>query len=244
MATDLVTHFTRVLTPGLVDELAPGLGAGGNQVQSALHAAVPALLAALAGVVAEGRGAELAGAINSYRAGAALPGDDGSPAGQRRLLVTLLGPNMLTAIAASVSKYSGVGQSEATTLLGALTPVVLDVLGEQAGPGASDAAQLGQLFAAQRSTIARALPERLASLLEGSEVLEAVRDTASTAPDRNAGQAARRAPRRAAGRAAGRGWLYWLLPLVVLAGCIWFVGRAQQAAAAEAAADAPTMLPG
>lgn len=234
MALDLVSLVSQFLTPETVQKLSSSIGADGSQVQAAIGAAVPALLAGLAGTAAHGGAQKLADAVNQ-QAGAldqfssALSGGAGNLAASGgNLLGSLLGPSGQTALAAAISKFSGLGQGVATTLLGTLMPIVLGVIGKQAGPRGFDASGLTQLFETQKASITRAMPTRLTGLLEGTGVLEAVEDTAGAARAA-AGSAARATSEAASGTASGSArWLYWLVPLLIIAGFFWFMTRPQQ----------------
>lgn len=234
MAMDLVSLVSQFLTPETVQKLSSSIGADGTQVQSAIGAAVPALLAGLAGTTTHGGAQKVADAVNQQtgtldQLAGAFSGGAGSLADTGgKLLGSLLGPNGLTAISSAVAKFSGLGQGVVTALLGTLMPIVLGVIGKQAGSKGVDASSLTQLFETQKTNITNAMPTRLTGLLQGSGVLDAVDDTANAA--KAAAASAARNTGAAATKAASSStrWLYWLVPLLILAGLFWFLTRPQQ----------------
>lgn len=230
MAIDLVSIVTQFLTPETVQKLSYSIGADGSQVQAAIGAAVPALLAGFAGTATHGGAQKVADAVNqqsgsldqltgSLGAGAGSIADTGS-----KMLGSLIGTNGQTAIASAVAKFSGMGQSVATALLGALAPIVLGVIGKQAGPKGFDASSLKNLFEAQKPNIANAMPTRFAGLLQDNGILDAVSDTTAAATS------AAKSTARSASTAASNSsrWLYWLVPLVILVGFFWYLASRGQ----------------
>lgn len=252
MAIDLVSLIKQFLTPDLVQKLARTLGVDATQAQTAVSGAVPALLAAVAGSAAQGGGAQLAEAVNQQASGldsfAGMLGDSSQTSlveNGSKLVGSLLGTNTQTALSSALSTFSGLGQSATTALLGALAPLVLGVIGKQAGPQGFDAASLGNLLASQKDNIAAALPARLGGLLQGSGLLNQLGSTttaAGAAPQPATPPFAAATARPATGTMPTRpNWLYWLVPLVLIIAGLWYVlGRPQPAVqqAANGASEA------
>lgn len=248
MAIDLVSLVTQFLTPDMVRKLAGGLGLDGAQAQTAVGGAVPGLLAGLSGTAAQSGGAQkLADAVNQN--GGMLDNFAGMLGGSgqtdlvengSKLVGSLLGSNGQTALSAAVSKFSGLGQGGATALLGGLAPAILGVIGKQAGPQGFDAASLGSLLASQKDNIANAMPPQLGGLLQGTGLLDSLGGAAAAATGtvKQAAASATQYAGSTAGAAAeaardtargGLSWLYWLLPLALIALGLWyFLGRPQQ----------------
>ncbi len=244
MAIDLVSLIKQFLTPDMVQKLATTLGLDATQTQTAIGGAIPALLAGITGTAAQPGGAQkLADAANQQAGG--LDGLAGMLGGTSqtalvetgsKLVGSLLGSNTQTALSSAISTFSGLGQGAVTALLGALAPVVLGVIGKQAGPQGFDANSLGALLTSQKDNIARAMPPRLSGLLDDSGVLEGLGNAANAATGsaKAAGASAKQyagasaAAAATATRSAGRSWLTWLVPLVLVAGGLWFfLGRQQ-----------------
>lgn len=243
MAIDLVSLIKQFLTPDMVQKLAGTLGIDATQAQTAIGGAVPALLAGLTGTAAQPAGAQrLADAANQQASGldnlAGMLGGSGPGSLVEeggKLAGSLLGGNTQSSLATAISSFSGLGQGAVTALLGALTPMVLGVIGKQAGPQGFDAGSLGTLLNSQKDNIAKAMPARLGSLLDGTGVLDSLGSAAKTATG-EVKQAAASAKQYAGSTAdsaatatttrSSRSWLTWLLPLVLVVGGLWyFLGR-------------------
>jgi hypothetical protein len=253
VANNLVSLVTQFLTPDLIGRIAVALGLDRNIVQTAVNAAVPALLAAFTGAAAKPGGAQgltdaikqqsgtldaFAKTIGSGEQSSLI--DTGS-----RLLTSLLGGQDQSALASAVGRFSGLGQSASNSLLGMLAPVIMGAIGRQIGTHNVDANNVANLLNSQKSQIAQALPSGFGNLLGGTRVLDALATTAgaatvgagqvgraaATATDQAAqyvGATARdvgTAAQRAAGatRSSVPMWLYWLVPLLILGGLLWYV---------------------
>jgi Bacterial protein of unknown function (DUF937) len=161
------------------------------------------------------------------------------------LLTSLLGGQDQSALAGAVAKFSGLSQSASGSLLGMLAPIVLGTIGKQIGAGNLNANGLASLLGAQKNQIAQAMPSGFSNLLGGTRLLDSLGAAAGTATAA-AGQATRVAAaatdqaaqyassaartvgttgQRAAGAAksAMPMWLYWLVPIVILGGLLWYL---------------------
>jgi len=243
MAIDLVSLIKQFLTPDMVQKLAGMLGIDATQAQTAIGGAVPALLAGLTGTAAQPAGAQrLADAANQQASGldnlAGMLGGSGPGSlvdEGGKLAGSLLGGNTQSSLASAISSFSGLGQGAVTALLGALTPMVLGVIGKQAGPQGFDAGSLGTLLNSQKDNIAKAMPARLGSLLDGTGVLDSLGSSAKAATGevKQAAASAKQYADSTANSAAAatttrssRSWLTWLVPLVLVVGGLWyFLGR-------------------
>jgi hypothetical protein len=156
----------------------------------------------------------------------------------------LLGDHEQSALTGAVAKFTGLGQSGGQSLLSLLTPAVMGLIGRQLGPRL-DASSLTGLFTSQKEAIAQALPLGMGKLLGGTGLLdslagatgsvsEAAAQTgrATAAATDQVAQFASSAARSA--RAAGQrtahaaisgtpNWIYWVVPLVVIAGLLWYL---------------------
>jgi hypothetical protein len=242
MATNLVSLIVQFLTPEMIAKLASAFGLDRTLAQKAIGAAVPSLLAALAGVASKPEGsARLSNAVAQQQPGALenlrnMIGGSGQTAlaeSGSTLLSTLLGGNVANGLSGAIGKFAGIGEGASKSLLGALAPVALGVLGQQQRSAGLDASGLASLLASQKDNIAAAMPPGLPNLLSGAGLADALSGgvrsaaAATSAAASRAGavseQAAANARRAAsAPRSGGANWLYWLVGLAVLAGLAWY----------------------
>jgi hypothetical protein len=275
MAANLVSLVMQFLTPDMIGRIAAALGLERSTAQTAIGAAVPALLAGFTGAAAKSGGAQqLANAVKQQSGvldrfantisgtGQAALADTGS-----KLLSSLLGDQNQSALAGAVAKFSGLGQGASNSLLGMLAPVAMATIGKQFGTRGPDASGLASLLFAQKDNIADALPSGFAKLLGGTGLpdgLGGVADATTAAASqvtraptgatdyasqyasstvRSVGNTGQRAANVAT--SAARNWLYWLIPLAVIAGALWyFFGQRAEQAAQQAAPVQSVMLAG
>jgi hypothetical protein len=261
MATNLVSYVMQFMTPDMIARIARALGLSREDAQAGVAVAVPALLAALSGVAAKPGGAQSlldslkqnAGVLDSFAdtiSGGKKPSfiEKGSS-----LLTSLLGSHDQSALVGAVGKFAGLGQNGAQSLLGMLTPVVMGLIGRQIGPH-PDVSSLSNLLASQKEQIGQALPMGMSKLLGGTGLLDSLTGAVGSVTDA-AGQARRAAAAatdeatqyasstarsvgaagQRAARAASSGvpnWLYWAIPLIVIAGFLWYLvgNRVEQVA--------------
>ena len=227
MAVNLVSAVWRELTPEVVARLALLLGLDARSTRTAVAAAVPALLAGLVGTAAAPGGAQkLALAVSEHRSIGAdfttmlADGHHTSlvDAGTQRLAF-LLGPAQ-DALATAVADYAGVTAGTANSLIGALAPLTLGVIGKQAeNPEAA-----ADLLATQQGHIVESLPAGFFDQLKRGGIIEAF-GTAAVARQRNRAAAAAPAPAQRYAplpERPGYGWVYWLLALLAILGVGWY----------------------
>ena len=163
-----------------------------------------------------------------------------------RLLTSLLGGPDQSALAGAVAKFSGLSQNASGSLLGMLAPIVMGTIGKHIGARNLDANSLASLFSAQKDQIAQALPSGFGNLLRGTGLVNSLGDAAgkaaatageattiAAAATDQAAQYASSAARtvsttgqratEAAATSSVPTWLYWLVPLVILAGVLWYL---------------------
>jgi hypothetical protein len=222
-------------------------------VQSAITAVVPGLLAGLTGAAAKPGGAQnvvdaikqQSGVLDSFAKTLGSGGQSSFIDMGSRLLTSLLGGQDQSALAGAVAKFSGLSQSASGSLLGMLAPIVMGSIGKHIGARNLDANSVASLLGGQRDQIAQALPSGFGNLLGGTGLLNSLghaagkataaageaATVAATATDQAAqyaGSAARSVGttgQRAVGAATSAipTWLYWLVPLVILAGVLWYL---------------------
>jgi hypothetical protein len=235
---NLVDLIKSQITPDMIGKLAGQLGTSETQAKSAVGAAVPTLLSALAGSASQAGGAQK---MLSALSGLGSMGDMLSGASADKgsgLLSSLLGGGTVSGIVSLLSKFLGLGGDPTTKLLGYLAPMVLGGVMSSFKGKTPDAAGLTNLFAENKSAIANAIPSglSLANIPGFTNASEAVRSTATTAT-RNVGRAAETATEAASP-------LKYLLPLLGLAavlGGLWWVFN-QAPAVTVPAVKAPVVV--
>ena len=71
----------------------------------------------------------------------------------------------MSALGGALSKFTGLGEGAASSLIGTLTPAVLGTLGKVQATQGLDASGLSQLLQSQKENISAALPAELGDLL-------------------------------------------------------------------------------
>jgi uncharacterized protein YjeT (DUF2065 family) len=257
MTDNIVSTISRLLTPELIGKLAAAAGLDRAMAPKATAAALPAILSGLADVAARPGGArqlastvaeqpsDLIGSIANSLGGAQQMVEKGSS-----MLSSLLGGSMTGILAAGVAKFLGIGEAPTRALIGLLTPIIMGILGREQRTQGLDSNGLARLLTSQKDEIAAAMPAGLGRLLESSGFSGA--SSTPVSPDRPAYEAAqasldpqRSASLRTAGTEGSRGlsWAYWVLPLLVLAGLIWFLLPQQERTVESAPPAQTTSLP-
>jgi hypothetical protein len=230
MATNLVLLVMQFLTPEMIGRIASALGLDRGSTQSAIAAAVPALLAGLSNAASQPDGAQkvadaarqqstaLSGFIDKLGAGnqASLI-DKGT-----QILSSLIGSHDQAALAGAVGSFAGVGRGAGTSLLGILAPAVMGTIGQQSSRGIGiDGPGIANLLASQKDNIAKAMPAGFGNMLADTDLLGslggAARAASSTAS--SAAYAVGDTGRRAAGAVGTTSlrWAYWVIPLLAIA---------------------------
>jgi len=240
MTNSILSAMTSLLTPEVVGRLASACGLNPSTAQTALGAAIPSILSGLAGVAGRPGGAQqlanavaaqpadILGRIAGGLAGSAQAADRGSS-----LLSSLLGGGALGLLASTVSRFVGISQGSAQSLMGLLTPMIMGILGREQRAAGLDSNGLARLLTGQKEEIAAAMPSGLHRLLEDSGLHDAIASSSSSERrtyDRSPGSY--NAPRTASMQRVvgdtktsmrGMNWLYWVLPLLVLGGLLWYL---------------------
>jgi Bacterial protein of unknown function (DUF937) len=213
-----------------------------------VSAAVPALLAAFSGLADKPGGAQ--SLVNTIKQQSGVADNFASMIGGSNqasfvdrgssLLTSLLGSHDSSSLAGAVGRFAGLGQTKATSMLGMLAPLVLSLIGKQIGTRGVDVGSLTSLLASQRDLIAQALPGGMGQMLESAGLgsgFEQVRGAAATAAPQVSRPSdyrstassdqyrptSRPSERAARSETGGPNWVYWLLPLIVLAGLLWYL---------------------
>ncbi len=247
MSTNLVSYIMQFLTPDMVGRIATALGINRSDAQSGVSAAVPALLASFCGLADKPGGAQ--SLVNTIKQQSGVTDNFASMIGGSNqasfiergssLLTSLLGSHDASSLAGAVGRFAGLGQTKATSLLGMLGPLVMGLIGKQIGTRGIDVGSLTSLLASQRDQIAQALPGGMGQMLESAGLgsgLEQARATATAGPQVSRASDYRpsephrpyptsaRPPERTVRAETGvPNWVYWLLPLIVLGGLLWYL---------------------
>lgn len=213
---NLVSTILSLLGPAIINRIASSLGMNQGLVGKAIAAAVPTILASLAGQSSRPGGASALNDILS-RQDTGILGNLGSligGSGQQALinngastLSSLLGGASSNAISGAVSKFAGISGSESGSLLGLVSSVVMGQLAQTQKSQGLDAGGVASLLASQKDNIAAAMPAGFSNLLEGSGVLDSLgsslkQKTPAAAP--------------APSSSGGAGLMKWLLPLAAV----------------------------
>jgi hypothetical protein len=269
MAANLMGMLEQLLgSSDVLSRLGSLIGLSPEKTKTAVGAAVPAILAALVGLVQKPAGRDqLATAVRNQDPGV-LDNLSGMLSGGREkslidsgssVLTSLFGEGQVGSLAGAIGRFAGVNQGSATSLLGALAPVVLGALGREQRTQGLDAQGLADMLNDQKDSIAHALPTGLASELGATGLLAGISDRLGEGVSTTA-QAARTARAEAARTASvatstapgaagatttaarqrtsgGSSWLRWLIGLIVLLVLIWlawqylFRGQMEEAVA-------------
>ena len=172
MTDSIITAVSRFLTPELIGKIASATGLDSATTQKAANASVPAILGGLADLASKPGGArQLASAIAEQPAGLlstltnAMGGNAQLQDKGSTLLASLLGGGALGTLVSSVSRFAGIGEGSARSLMGLLTPVVLGVLGREQRAAGMEASGLARMLLDQKDQIAAAMPAGLSSML-------------------------------------------------------------------------------
>jgi Bacterial protein of unknown function (DUF937) len=235
MAVNLVSLAMKFLTPDLMLKIASGLGLDKMLAQKAMGAAVPAILAGLAGKAAKPDGAKsIFDALGRQDSGllgsiAGMLGGSGQSSlinSGTNALTSMLGGSAVSGLAGAVAKYAGIGETPAKSLLGLLGPVVMGTLGQEQKANKLDAGGIASLLADQKEHIASALPGDFSKLLGATGLLDAIQapaksgtSTASTTastPSRRV-ETPVRGSTGAIGHVTAPAAPWWRLPLIAAA---------------------------
>jgi len=245
MPTNLIALIAQFLTPDMIARIASALGIDRTLAQKAIDAAIPAMLARLAGHASKPEGARQLSNVLAQQGPDALvnirnaidrPQKDLGESGWN-LWSALLGRDTMNGLSTAVGKFAGLGEGTSKSLLNVLGPVVMGVLGQQQRSAGLDASGLAGLLASQKDQIGAAIPPGLTHQLGAAGLLDAVSEgarssaAAASAAVNRIGSASESTVARAAQAAtAARGSAmsqlpFWLVAIAVLAGLGWYFLR-------------------
>jgi hypothetical protein len=208
---NLVKKIMDQLTGGAIDQLGSLLGTNAETTERAATAAVPSLLSALSGMMSSDDGARKVtsalGGLDTSGLGniAQMLGGNSSSVLSKgtSLLGSLFGDSMISALASTLSRITGLNSGIVKTLLAYLTPLVLGNVANQWKNQGGTSHALRSLFAEQRENIENAIPAgfSLADIPDASDIRKPAHAPSYT-----------RTPEPVAAAAP----LRWLLPLAAL----------------------------
>ena len=231
MTDNIVAAVSRFLTPELVGKLATASGLDKTLAHEGVTAAMPAILSGLAGVAGKPDGArQLASAIaqqspDMLRSLTSEPADLTPQLAERGsgMLSTLLGGGALPMLTSTLSRFLGVSDASARTLIAMLTPMIMGVLGRAQAAQGLDGTGLARMLTQQNDAIAGAMPAGLSKLLDASGLYAATTNQASSNPHvANSPSAPAMARGSPDARAAGRWPLWTLAALIGLGALLWY----------------------
>jgi len=210
---------TAINTSGVADQIGSAVGLEKSKTNSAIEAAIPVLLGGLMKKASTPSGAsELSNIFKKQDAEPSILDNLGSlvsgGANSKLLgLGTSLLPMLLGSSQASIvsvlMKLLGLGDKSVLSLLGALAPIVMGVVGKQAkSSGGFDPSILTNLLGGQSNLLSAALPSELKGVMGLADLGKAAGDAVSSAA---------RSAEKAAEKAVASSPLGWILPLVALA---------------------------
>jgi hypothetical protein len=234
MTDSIIEAVSRFLTPDVIGKIASATSLDSATAQKAANASVPAILGGLADLASKPGGArQLASAIAEQPAGLlstltnAIGGNAQLPDKGSSMLASLLGGGALGTLVSSVSKFAGIGEGSARSLMGLLTPVVLSVLGREQRAAGMEASGLARMLMDQKDQITAALPAGLSGMLGslGAKPPESNVYASRQPAYMSSASSTDRAPAVTEPKAStsGASWAYWALPLLALLGLMWYL---------------------
>jgi hypothetical protein len=255
---NIVSTIMSFLGPMIVNKIAANLGVNQGIAGKAISALVPAILAGVIGKSSTPGGAgALASILGKQDTG--ILGNLGNligGAGQQSMvdsgnsvLGSLLGGSSASALTNAVGKFAGLGNSQSSSLVGMLAPVVLGGLAQTSKASNLDAAGLASMLAGQKNNVQAAMPAGFSDLLGGSGLLDGLSGAARTAAVDTAARQVSNVT-----NSSGGSMMRFILPAALAAlGFIWFTSgnkdkamekpAAPTAAAPSAAAPATPAMP-
>lgn len=213
----------------VLGKLAGTLGIGQDTTKSVVNGSIPTLLAGLSSVASTNDGAKkLNSMVESAddgllsNVGKLFSGDTSATAERGSgMLTSLFGGSMMSSIGGALSKFTGLGASSITSLLGFLTPLILGILKGKKREMGLDTGAFASMLAGQKQNIANALPSGLGGMLAGIPGLSSLADMGKSAAGavQSAGRTVAAGAETALNATAKTGGsaLRWLLPIAAVA---------------------------
>jgi hypothetical protein len=176
MSVNIVQLITSQLGGGTVNKLSSLTGESPERTQSAVGAAVPALLAGFTQVASSPEGAQrLSEAARQQdpritdNFAASIPSTQpgGAPPAGSQQLTNLLGGGLSGGISSALGRFTGMKSGGVSSLLACISPLALGVLGKQQKETGMDASGLSRFLDGQKQNISAAMPSGMGTLLGG-----------------------------------------------------------------------------
>jgi hypothetical protein len=225
MASNIISDIISMIAPAAMDRIAAALGLNKDVARQAIAVAVPALLAALGSKAASPAGASalfnavskadpnvsgnLAGALTGNKSTAFMQGGS-------TMLSSLLGDSTMQSLTGAVAKQAGLGSATGASLMAIAGQLAMGALAKNASSSNLDAAGLASFLGSQQNNIKAALPVGLGNLLSGAS---AAGSGMAGGAQRAAAETSRAMPAQAKSMS---NMLTYLIPLVAVAGLLWY----------------------
>jgi hypothetical protein len=227
MSSDLVSAVLQFLTPVVIERLGAASGLETATAQKTATVLVPSLLSGLAVLAAKPSGAlqlkatvaDQSDTLESFAR--KLPGSALQAAMGTSALYSLLGGSPLGMLTSAVSRFTGSREGSVRTLAGLLTPLILRVLAREQRAAGLDAHGLARMLAGQTDQIMEAMPSGLRDLLDASGFYEAI-GSSTLSQIRATPRTTARLSRSTTTRVRGATRSYWVLPMIVVGGLLWY----------------------
>lgn len=227
---NIVSMAAQYLAPSIVEKIASSLGISNPLAQKAIGAILPSIFGALLGSSSKPSGLEALGKILGQQELGFL-GNIGNilgGAGQAatvtsgtNVLGSLLGNSAIGTLAGAASKFAGIGDGPAKSLIGMLAPVALGTIAQQQKAQNLDVAGLGKMLSGQKDNIAAALPSGFGDLLKGTGLLDFIAPAAIQRPASQTPQPSSTSYSQPT-QQGGTNWLPWALGLALLGLGAWY----------------------
>lgn len=232
---NLVSMGMNFFGPAVARKIAGMIGIDSPMVVNAITAALPAILAAVAGKSAKGDGAgSILGLLSSAKDASPADFESGLEgasiadlsANGGELLSQLIGGNEASSIANAVGRHANIPADGVQSLLGTMGPAVAGLLKTQVADGNLDAAGFADMLKGQSANIAQGMPDGFAQQLAGSGIMEAIgggaQDTVAQVRETVAASKETVTETVEAASSGGGGMMKWLVIAAVIAAGAWF----------------------
>jgi hypothetical protein len=182
MAINLIDTVMENLKGPVLEQLGSWIGESPEKTREVTGGIVPAILAGLAGKVAEPEGSSVFGTILDQvddglldKLGSVFKGEEADKVAESGggLLSSLFGENLLTTVIAGIAGAAGLGSGKVKTLVGFLAPVALGALKRLMTRKGLSLSWLIGLFAKQKDSITGMLPKGLGGLVTAATTVAA-----------------------------------------------------------------------
>lgn len=227
MSFNLMETVKNYFTSEFTNQASSALSESGSGISKALTAIVPT---ALAGILSKSTsGTEGANsifdmaknAINNVSGNISLSGTGNVQKGNN-ILAALFGANQ-PEITGAISKFAGIKDSSASSLMSMGLPAIMGLLGKHAEQNNLSASGLSGFLSSQKDHIMKAMPSGLSSLSGMLGLASA--GTAATSMASNAKTGINSAIQEIIKEPKGNNWLLPLVLIVAAIGLLWYFSR-------------------